>query len=149
MEFDWLDLYDEDEKGTWRKVSPDVPFLRIKLTYGERHATHAGLIDTGSSNLLISKPVAEDLGIDLTIGEGINSGGASGAFTTYPVGGVKLTVLGIGDELEVDTSWTDQYDPKTDTYFPKFPLVGIKSIFRYYRILVDSRNRKISFEPYG
>jgi len=146
MRLPWDILYLRDGKGTMRKVHPSVPFLKVTVSYGEKHVKVKAIVDSGASCLLMSKAIADELGVDLGPVEPKASGGVSGGFLMFPFEGIKLTVLGMGEELDVEAAFTKDQD-KNGLYHPLYPLLGINALFTNYIVTIDAFNRTIDLDP--
>jgi len=64
----------------------------------------------------------------------------------FPFEGIKLTVLGMGEELDVEAAFTKDQD-KNGLYHPLYPLLGINALFTNYIVTIDAFNRTIDLDP--
>jgi hypothetical protein len=147
MRLSWQPIFLKDETGVIRKYYPSVPVLMIEVAFGGNKLNTEGIVDSGASGLMLSKPYADRLGINLEGIEPIESTGVAGSFLRYPVDGMVFSVIGTDEHYDVEGSFTDIHD-ELGNYHPVLPLLGINSVFANYKVTIDTVNRTAELEPY-
>jgi len=149
MRLAWEKIYVKNAAGSVRGSPVKMPAVKIKISYGDTKtpAVHA-LVDSGAQSLLMSKDFAEFFGLDLGSLEELDSAGAAGSFKRYRVEGIRVTIMGIGEEYEVEAAFTDAVDENGD-YHPVIPLLGLNAVFHKYLVTIDAVAETIDFEPHG
>ena len=149
MRIAWEKIYVKNAAGSIRGSPVKIPAVKIKISYGEKKtpAVHA-LVDSGAQSLLMSKEFADFFGVDLSSLEGLDSAGATGCFKRYRVEGVRVTIMGIGEEYEVEAAFTDAVDENGD-YHPVIPLLGLNAVFHKYLVTIDAVAKTIDFVPHS
>jgi hypothetical protein len=104
-----------------------LPFLPIRLAYGDKQTTIEGLIDTGSSDCLFDCDVAEDLGIDIQDTPLVKDYfGIDGETIPGYVHTVDLQIVGFSEWIEVNAGFLESKLP--------YPLLGENDFFDNYEI---------------
>jgi hypothetical protein len=121
MRLPWEKIYTEDAAGNVRESAVKMPAVKIKISYkGKKTPAVPALVDSGAQCLLMSKDFVKFFRINLSNLKKVDSAGAAGHFYRYPVEGVSVTIMGIGEEFEVEAAFTDCED-ENGCYFPVMP----------------------------
>jgi predicted aspartyl protease len=106
-----------------------MPFLPIRLAYGEKMTSVVGLIDTGASDCLFDRDVADDLGIDLK----------NTTLEKEYFGIANQTVIGYMHQVEFQiqgfAEWIEMEAGFLDTKLP-YPLLGQSDFFDNYEVIL-------------
>ncbi len=106
-----------------------MPFLPIRLCYGEKTTNLVGLIDTGATDCLFDREVAEELGIDLK----------NTPLEKEYFGIADQTVIGYMHQIEFQiqgfSEWIDLEAGFLDTKL-HYPLLGQSGFFDNYEVIL-------------
>lgn len=104
-----------------------MPFLPIRLAYGEKEIVVEGLIDTGASDCLFDCDVAEALGIDIQGTPLVKDYfGIDGETIPGYVHTVDFQIQGFSEWIEVNAGFLESRLP--------YPLLGQNDFFDNYEI---------------
>jgi hypothetical protein len=104
-----------------------LPFLPVRLAYGDRQTTIAGLIDTGASDCLFDRDVAHDLGIDIRNTTLVKDYfGIDGQSIPGYVHTVQFQIQGFAEWIELDAGFLESTLP--------YPLLGQSDFFDNYEV---------------
>lgn len=128
MKFNYTPLRDSSSPAGQSRRFIKVPLVEVKLSYGERSADIIGLIDTGATDCLFDRGVADDLGIDLsqTGLEQRTYYGLGGQSVIGHVRRVGFRVKGFNEWIEIDGAFVDAKLP--------FQLLGQTGFFDNYEV---------------
>ena len=114
------------DKYTEEKLAR-LPFLPIRLAYGDRETAIVGLIDTGATDCLFDCDVAEDLGIDIRDTPLVKDYfGIDGQSIPGYVHTVDFQIQGFSEWIEVNAGFLESRLP--------YPLLGQNDFFDNYEI---------------
>jgi predicted aspartyl protease len=104
-----------------------LPLLQVKLGGGNSHTYVVGLVDTGATDCLFDRDVADDLGITLldsdNTREYVGVGGQSVTGHIYPI---RLQIQGFSEWIEIEAGFIDANLP--------YQLLGQSGFFDNYEI---------------
>lgn len=118
--------YLRDHSGSTRDFVK-VPLLQVRLGFGANQTDVVGLVDTGATDCLFDRDVADDLGITLadsdTTREYVGVGGQS---VIGHVQSVRFQVQGFSEWIEIEAAFIDAKLP--------YQLLGQAGFFDHYEI---------------
>ena len=118
--------YFRDSSGPGRDYIR-VPLLQVRLGFGTNHTDVVGLVDTGATDCLFDRDVADDLGIKLTDSDITREYvGVGGQSIVGHIHSVRFQVQGFSECIEIDAGFIDAKLP--------YQLLGQTGFFDNYEI---------------
>ena len=124
MKFKYRHLRDTSGPGV-RYIK--LPLLAVRLDYRGKQTPIVGLVDTGATDCLFDRDVADDLGITLSSADPIREYvGVGGESVTGHMHRIKLQIDGFSEWVEFDAAFIDAKLP--------YQLLGESGFFDNYEV---------------
>lgn len=118
--------YFRDSSGSTRDYIR-VPLLQVRLGFGTNHTDVVGLVDTGATDCLFDRDVADDLGITLANSDVTREYlGVGGRSVVGYIHAVKFQIQGFSEWIEIEAGFIDAKLP--------YQLLGQAGFFDNYEI---------------
>jgi hypothetical protein len=118
--------YLRDSSGSGRNYIR-LPLLQVRLGFGANHTDVVGLIDTGATDCLFDRDVADDLGITLADSDVKREYfGVGGQSVIGHIHKIRFQVQGFGEWIEIEVGFIDAHLP--------YQLLGESGFFDNYEI---------------
>jgi len=125
MKFKYRHVADKYSKTKLLKL----PFLPMRLAFGDKVVPLVGLVDTGATDCLFDREVADELGIDLfnTHLEKEYFGIGEQTIVGY-IHAVEFQIQGFSEWIEMEAGFLDSKLP--------YPLLGQSGFFDNYEVIL-------------
>ena len=118
--------YLRDSSGSGRDYIR-LPLLQVRLAFGANHTDVVGLVDTGATDCLFDRDVADDLGIALADSDPKREYfGVGGNSLVGHIHSIRLQVQGFSEWIEIEVAFIDAQLP--------YQLLGQAGFFDNYEI---------------
>jgi predicted aspartyl protease len=118
--------YFRDSSGPGRDYIR-LPLLRVRLGFGANHTDVVGLVDTGATDCLFDRDVADDLGIKLADSDVTREYvGVGGQSVLGHIHSVRFQIQGFSEWIEIEAGFIDAKLP--------YQLLGQTGFFDNYEI---------------
>ena len=104
-----------------------VPLLQVRLGFATNHTDVVGLVDTGATDCLFDRDVADDLGIELADSDITREYvGVGGQAVVAHIHSIRLQIQGFSEWIEIEAGFIDANLP--------YQLLGQAGLFDNYEI---------------
>ena len=104
-----------------------LPLLKVQLSFGANHSDVVGLVDTGATDCLFDRDVADDLGIDLIDSDVTREYyGIGGQSVIGHIHTIRFQIQGFSEWIEIEAGFIDAKLP--------YQLLGQAGFFDNYEI---------------
>jgi predicted aspartyl protease len=104
-----------------------LPLLKVRLGFGSNHSDVVGLVDTGATDCLFDRDVADDLGIKLADSDVTREYfGVGGQSVIGHIHTIRFQIQGFSEWIEIEVGFIDTKLP--------YQLLGQSGFFDNYEI---------------